>query len=63
MRRRARFQPSLPGIDMRERTSTAEGLRLVALETLDQSAYRPLADDVQPPWQKASWSDLEGGQP
>ncbi len=62
-RRRARFQPIFPGIEVRERTSTAEGLRLVALETLDQPAYRPLDNDVQPPWQKGSWSDLEKGQP
>lgn len=47
----------------RERTSTPEGLRLVPLEALDRDRYRRLDDDVEPPWEKAAWSDPEGGQP
>ena len=36
---RVRHFPLLPGRDLRERTSTAEGLRLIPLETHDRRAY------------------------
>lgn len=62
-RRHGRFRPSLAGLDLRERTSTAEGLRLVPLESLDWGAYHRLGKDVSPPWEKGSWSDLEHGEP
>jgi hypothetical protein len=49
---RGRFRPSYPGADLRERTTTAEGLRLVPLESLDHRGYRALDDGVEPPWRK-----------
>jgi len=61
--RRGRFRSWLPGRELRERTSTAEGLRLVPLESLDWSAYRPLDEDIAPPWEKGAWGDPEGGRP
>jgi hypothetical protein len=60
---RLRFRPSLPGVDLHERTSTAEGLRLVPLESLNWGAYRRLGEDVDPPWEKETWADLEHGRP
>jgi hypothetical protein len=44
--------PRFPGADTRERTSTAEGLRLIPLETVDQESYRPLDPGISPPWRK-----------
>jgi hypothetical protein len=51
-RLRRRFRPSYPGIGLRERTTTAEGLRLVPLESLEHRRYRPLDAGVEPPWRK-----------
>ena len=62
-RRGRRFRPSLPGVDLHERTSTAEGLRLVPIESLDWGAYRRLPGGPSPPWEKETWSDLEHGRP
>jgi hypothetical protein len=42
----------LPGAGLRERTSSAEGLRLVPLEGRDPGAYRAQDDGVVPPWLK-----------
>jgi hypothetical protein len=56
-----RFQPLYPGRELHERTTTAEGLRLVPLETLDKRSYRPLAKDVVPPWGKDAYRDPESG--
>jgi hypothetical protein len=42
----------LPGRDLRERTTTAEGLRLVPLESIDRRRYRRRAARIRPPWQK-----------
>jgi hypothetical protein len=50
--------PSYPGRDLRERTSTAEGLRLIPLETIDRGAYRPRAR-ISPPWRKRVYRDPE----
>ena len=50
-------EPAYPGVDLRERTTTAEGLVLVPLATLDRSAYRPLDPDITPPWEKEAWDD------
>jgi hypothetical protein len=47
-----RFRPSYPGVHLRERTTAAEGLRLVPLERLDHARYHPLDDGVAPPWRK-----------
>lgn len=54
-----RFTPRYPGRDMRERTSTSEGLRLVPLETLDKRGYRPLDPGVKPPWRKEAYRHPE----
>jgi hypothetical protein len=60
---RWRFRPSLPGRDLRERTSTAEGLRLIPLEAIDPRRYRPRDEKVTPPWLKDSYYDPERGAP
>lgn len=49
----------IPGHDMRERTSTADGLRLVPLESIDRHRYRPLDKRVSPPWRKPAYRDPE----
>jgi hypothetical protein len=54
-----RLRPRYPGRDMRERTTTGEGLRLVPLEGLDQRGYRPLDDRIEPPWRKGVYRDPE----
>ena len=55
-----RRTPMLPGRDMDERTTTAEGLRLVPLEPLDHGDYRPRDPGVKPPWNKGAYDDPEG---
>jgi hypothetical protein len=51
-------RPLLPGHHLRERTSTAAGLRLVPLERLRaRRRYRPLDPEIKPPWRKRVWSD------
>lgn len=48
----------LPGLNLRERTSTADGLRLVPLENLPgRTRYRPLDEGIKPPWKKGVWKD------
>jgi hypothetical protein len=54
--------PLLPGHDLRERTTTGEGLRLIPLETLDRRSYRPLDERVQPPWRKDAYRDPESDE-
>jgi hypothetical protein len=54
-----RFLPRYPGRHMRERTTTAEGLRLIPLETIDQRRYRALDPDVEPPWRKDAYREPE----
>jgi hypothetical protein len=49
--------PAFPGVHLRERTSTADGLRLVPLERVDRSAYRPLDPAINPPWRKRVYAD------
>ncbi len=49
--------PQYPGRGLRERTSSAEGLRLVPLESLDGDAYRPRDPKVVPPWRKDAYRD------
>jgi hypothetical protein len=53
------FELALPGVDMRERTTTPEGIRLVPLETLDRGSYRRLDGDISPPWDKGAYRDPE----
>lgn len=54
--------PGVPGVDLRERTSTAEGLRLIPLETRRPSGYRPKDDSVTPPWRKEVYLHPESGE-
>ena len=54
--------PQLPGHDLHERTTTGEGLRLVPLETLDRRSYRPLDEEVHPPWLKDAYRDPESDE-
>jgi hypothetical protein len=57
-----RHRPLLPGRDLRERTTTGEGLRLVPLETHEARGYRRLHDDVKPPWDKEVYEDPESDE-
>jgi hypothetical protein len=57
LRRRYRYGPLYPGRDVRERTTTAAGLRLVPLEGVSRLPYRPLDSDVEPPWGKRVYED------
>ena len=57
-----RYETRLPGLDLRERTSTAEGFVLVPLETVDHGAYRRLDDDISPPWEKGVYEDPESDE-
>ena len=59
---RSRRIPLLPGRDLRERTTTSEGLRLVPLESVDGERYRPLDPEVQPPWRKDPYTNPESGR-
>jgi hypothetical protein len=59
---RVRQVPLLPGRDLEERTTTAEGIRLVPLETLDARGYRPIDDDIEPPWQKEAYREPESDE-
>jgi hypothetical protein len=53
----AHDEPQYPGVDLRERTTTAAGLRLVPLETLDRSEWVPLDPRHKPPWEKRVYTD------
>ena len=44
-----------PGVDLRERTTTPEGIELVPLERVDKRGYRRLGEGVSPPWQKPAY--------
>ncbi len=59
---RPRFSPSLPGVNLRERTSTPEGLRLIPLETRPPAGYRPKDGSVTPPWRKEVYLEPESGE-
>jgi hypothetical protein len=57
-----RLRPRYPGVDIRERTTTGEGLRLVPLERVDRRGYRPRGEDgIAPPWRKRAYGEPEGG--
>ncbi len=49
--------PAYPGVHTRERTTTAEGLVLVPIETLDTGSYEPIDDGITPPWGKKVYDD------
>jgi hypothetical protein len=51
--RRPAYSPSYPGIDVRERTTTAAGLRLVPVDLLP----RDMRFHVSPPWRKQVYRD------
>lgn len=46
----------------RERTATAEGIRLVPLEGIDRRSYRRLDPDIAPPWQKDVYGNPESSE-
>jgi hypothetical protein len=48
---------STPGTGLRERSTTAPGIHLVPLETLNRKSYRPRAEHIKPPWEKAVYDD------
>lgn len=52
---------ALPGRDLRERTTGADALRMVPLETLggDRRRYRRLDSAIKPPWEKEAYRDPE----
>jgi len=50
--RSAPFRPRAPLRSERERSTTAAGLRLVPLETIDRSAYTRRDERIVPPWEK-----------
>ncbi|HEV2724333.1 MAG TPA: hypothetical protein VGV10_06840 [Thermoleophilaceae bacterium] len=55
-----RSRPRLPGRDLRERTSTSDGLRLRPLESpANRRGYRPLEKGVKPPWRKGAYRHPE----
>jgi hypothetical protein len=51
------YRPVAPGAGLRERSTTASGIRLVPLETLDHKTYRPLKGGIKPPWRKRVYAD------
>ena len=58
-RLRTRYRPRVPGVNLRERTTTAEGIDLVPLERVDKRGYRRLGEGVSPPWQKRAYDAPE----
>jgi hypothetical protein len=57
LRDNRRDLPAYPGVDLRERTTTGEGLVLVPLEPLDKGRYRRKDPGISPPWDKDVWDD------
>ena len=56
---KGRLVPVHPGPLLRERTTSAAGLRLVPLEKVDRHEYRPLDPGITPPWEKEVYTDPE----
>jgi hypothetical protein len=52
-----RLVPLAPGRDLRERSTTGEGIRLVPIESIDPRTYRPRDPHVLPPWDKDAYGD------
>lgn len=53
-----RDRPAVEGVDVHERTTMADGLRLVPLETIDPRSYHSLQrDGPTPPWLKEVYDD------
>ena len=53
----AGYRPLYPGRDLHERTTSADGLRLVPLETMPIPTYATDFGEVTPPWQKEVYDD------
>jgi hypothetical protein len=51
------YKPLRPGAGLHERSTTAPGIRLVPLETLDKTTYKPKKGGIEPPWTKRVYSD------
>jgi len=54
-----RYRPLVPGVNLRERTTTAEGIDLVPLERVGKRGYLRLGEGVSPPWQKRAYDAPE----
>lgn len=54
--------PTIPGLDFRERTSTAEGLRLIPLEAPGRRRYQAQEGGIGPPWRKPVYTDPESDE-
>jgi hypothetical protein len=52
----------VPGAGLRERTSTADGIRLVPLEGMAKDAYRRLDPGISPPWEKDAYANPESSE-
>jgi hypothetical protein len=52
----------LPGAGLRERTATADGIRLVPLEGMAKDAYRRLDPAISPPWEKDAYANPESSE-
>lgn len=61
-RLRVRYRRQLPGVDLRERTTTGEGIRLVPLESIEPGSYRPLDGAIKAPWHKEVYNDPESDE-
>jgi hypothetical protein len=48
-----------PGNGLRERTATAEAIRLIPLEGIDRGRYRRLDPGISPPWMKDAYVNPE----
>jgi hypothetical protein len=48
-----------PGNGLHERSTTASGIKLVPLETLDHHTYRPQRGGIKPPWTKTVYGNPE----
>ena len=62
---RPRLTPLRPGPQtdgLHERSTTGESLRLIPLESLDPSTYRPRDRHVLPPWEKDAYLDPMSGE-
>jgi hypothetical protein len=57
--KRIAHRPRLPGPDLRERTVSPEGIRLVPLEGIDRGGYRRLDPGISPPWEKDAYANPE----
>ena len=53
----AGYRPLYPGRDLHERTTSADSLRLVPLETMPIPTYATDFGEVTPPWQKEVYDD------